>query len=188
MPTFLFSTLFPLIYYLLFSYLHTYFFVCPILRFTFLCSILSFHSFANSHFPCVPFLFSHLLLSTFPRFIPFPSFFTLLFFSSYSFTAPIFCSVPSSHFSSCYPLIPSLLVFSSSFLNPIPTHSPPPPCTGFPATAYGPVAAAAAVAAARGSGRGAHGRGGYAAYPQSTGQGKRSGCRSVWLLLSPCCS
>uniref|UniRef100_A0A8C2IWG2 RRM domain-containing protein n=1 Tax=Cyprinus carpio TaxID=7962 RepID=A0A8C2IWG2_CYPCA len=42
---------------------------------------------------------------------------------------------------------------------------------GFPATAYGPVAAAAAVAAARGSGRGARGRGGYAAYPQSTGPG-----------------
>ncbi|KAF3841388.1 hypothetical protein F7725_007250 [Dissostichus mawsoni] len=39
---------------------------------------------------------------------------------------------------------------------------------GFPATAYGPVAAAA-VAAARGSGRGARGRGGYLAYPQSTG-------------------
>ncbi|XP_059207746.1 RNA-binding protein Musashi homolog 2 isoform X1 [Centropristis striata] len=42
--------------------------------------------------------------------------------------------------------------------------------TGFPATAYGPVAAAA-VAAARGSGRGARGRGGYLAYPQSTGPG-----------------
>ncbi|KAG1951840.1 RNA-binding protein Musashi homolog 2b isoform X3 [Pimephales promelas] len=42
---------------------------------------------------------------------------------------------------------------------------------GFPATAYGPVAAAAAVAAARGSGRGARGRGGYAVYPQSTGPG-----------------
>ncbi|XP_016138032.1 RNA-binding protein Musashi homolog 2-like [Sinocyclocheilus grahami] len=42
---------------------------------------------------------------------------------------------------------------------------------GFQATAYGPVAAAAAVAAARGSGRGARGRGGYAAYPQSTGPG-----------------
>ncbi|XP_026082370.1 RNA-binding protein Musashi homolog 2 isoform X5 [Carassius auratus] len=42
---------------------------------------------------------------------------------------------------------------------------------GFPATAYGPVAAAAAVAAARGSGRGAHGRGGYTAFPQSTGPG-----------------
>ncbi|XP_026184676.1 RNA-binding protein Musashi homolog 2-like isoform X2 [Mastacembelus armatus] len=42
---------------------------------------------------------------------------------------------------------------------------------GFPATAYGPVAAAAAVAAARGSGRGARGRGGYLAYPQSTGPG-----------------
>ncbi|XP_029303260.1 RNA-binding protein Musashi homolog 2 isoform X2 [Cyclopterus lumpus] len=41
---------------------------------------------------------------------------------------------------------------------------------GFPATAYGPVAAAA-VAAARGSGRGARGRGGYLAYPQSTGPG-----------------
>ncbi|KAM9781315.1 RNA-binding protein Musashi homolog 2 isoform 9-T10 [Syngnathus typhle] len=39
---------------------------------------------------------------------------------------------------------------------------------GFPATAYGPVAAAAVVAA-RGSGRGARGRGGYLAYPQSTG-------------------
>ncbi|XP_017550445.1 RNA-binding protein Musashi homolog 2b isoform X3 [Pygocentrus nattereri] len=42
---------------------------------------------------------------------------------------------------------------------------------GFPATAYGPVAAAAAVAAARGSGRAARGRGGYAAYPHSTGPG-----------------
>ncbi|XP_056910329.1 RNA-binding protein Musashi homolog 2b isoform X8 [Takifugu flavidus] len=41
---------------------------------------------------------------------------------------------------------------------------------GFPATAYGPVAAAA-VAAVRGSGRGARGRGGYLAYPQSTGPG-----------------
>ncbi|XP_061559484.1 RNA-binding protein Musashi homolog 2 isoform X5 [Phycodurus eques] len=40
----------------------------------------------------------------------------------------------------------------------------------FPATAYGPVAAAAVVAA-RGSGRGARGRGGYLAYPQSTGPG-----------------
>uniref|UniRef100_A0A673J524 RNA-binding protein Musashi homolog 2-like n=1 Tax=Sinocyclocheilus rhinocerous TaxID=307959 RepID=A0A673J524_9TELE len=42
---------------------------------------------------------------------------------------------------------------------------------GFQATAYGPVAAAAAVAAARGSGRGARGSCGYAAYPQSTGPG-----------------
>uniref|UniRef100_A0AAR2J0S2 RNA-binding protein Musashi homolog 2 n=1 Tax=Pygocentrus nattereri TaxID=42514 RepID=A0AAR2J0S2_PYGNA len=42
---------------------------------------------------------------------------------------------------------------------------------GFPATAYGPVAAAAAVAAARGSGRGARGRGGYVAYPQNSGPG-----------------
>ncbi|XP_056141385.1 RNA-binding protein Musashi homolog 2 isoform X3 [Lampris incognitus] len=41
---------------------------------------------------------------------------------------------------------------------------------GFPATAYGPVAAAA-VAAARGSGRGARGRGGYMAYPQNAGPG-----------------
>ncbi|XP_064834024.1 RNA-binding protein Musashi homolog 2 isoform X5 [Oncorhynchus masou masou] len=41
---------------------------------------------------------------------------------------------------------------------------------GFPATAYGPVAAAA-VAAARGSGRGARGKGGYMAYPQNTGPG-----------------
>ncbi|XP_058269310.1 RNA-binding protein Musashi homolog 2b isoform X5 [Hemibagrus wyckioides] len=41
---------------------------------------------------------------------------------------------------------------------------------GFPAAAYGPMAAAA-VAAARGSGRGARGRGGYAAYPHSTGPG-----------------
>ncbi|XP_036846135.1 RNA-binding protein Musashi homolog 2 isoform X10 [Oncorhynchus mykiss] len=40
---------------------------------------------------------------------------------------------------------------------------------GFPATAYGPVAAA--VAAARGSGRGARGRGGYMAYPQNAGPG-----------------
>lgn len=58
---------------------------------------------------------------------------------------------------------------------------------GFPATAYGPVAAAA-VAAVRGSGRGARGRGGYLAYPQSTGPGKRSvhvlcGCCSLQLLL-----
>ncbi|XP_036392332.1 RNA-binding protein Musashi homolog 2b isoform X1 [Megalops cyprinoides] len=41
---------------------------------------------------------------------------------------------------------------------------------GFPATAYGPVAAAA-VAAARGSGRGARGRGGYTACPQTAGAG-----------------
>lgn len=53
---------------------------------------------------------------------------------------------------------------------------------GFPATAYGPVAAAA-VAAARGSGRGARGRGGYLAYPQSAGPGKRS----VHVLCG-CCS
>uniref|UniRef100_A0A8C7T775 Musashi RNA-binding protein 2b n=1 Tax=Oncorhynchus mykiss TaxID=8022 RepID=A0A8C7T775_ONCMY len=39
---------------------------------------------------------------------------------------------------------------------------------GFPATAYGPVAAAA-VAAVRGSGRGARGRGGYMAYQQNAG-------------------
>uniref|UniRef100_A0A8B9LH65 Musashi RNA-binding protein 2a n=1 Tax=Astyanax mexicanus TaxID=7994 RepID=A0A8B9LH65_ASTMX len=42
---------------------------------------------------------------------------------------------------------------------------------GFPATAYGPVAAAATLAAARGSGRGARGRGGYVAYPQNSGPG-----------------
>lgn len=41
---------------------------------------------------------------------------------------------------------------------------------GFPATAYGPVAAAA-VAAARGSGRGARGGGGYMAYLQNAGPG-----------------
>uniref|UniRef100_A0A8C7DGG4 Musashi RNA-binding protein 2b n=1 Tax=Oncorhynchus kisutch TaxID=8019 RepID=A0A8C7DGG4_ONCKI len=41
---------------------------------------------------------------------------------------------------------------------------------GFPATAYGPVAAAA-VAAVRGSGRGARGRGGYMAYQQNAGAG-----------------
>ncbi|XP_062407870.1 RNA-binding protein Musashi homolog 2b isoform X2 [Sardina pilchardus] len=42
---------------------------------------------------------------------------------------------------------------------------------GFPATAYGPVAAAAVAAAARGSGRGSRGRGGYTAYPQNAGAG-----------------
>uniref|UniRef100_A0A8C8F1U2 Musashi RNA-binding protein 2b n=1 Tax=Oncorhynchus tshawytscha TaxID=74940 RepID=A0A8C8F1U2_ONCTS len=41
---------------------------------------------------------------------------------------------------------------------------------GFPATAYGPVAAVAA-AAVRGSGRGARGRGGYMAYQQNAGAG-----------------
>uniref|UniRef100_A0A671KYG9 RNA-binding protein Musashi homolog 2-like n=1 Tax=Sinocyclocheilus anshuiensis TaxID=1608454 RepID=A0A671KYG9_9TELE len=41
---------------------------------------------------------------------------------------------------------------------------------GFPATAYGPVAAAA-VAAARGSGRVTRGRSGYIAYPQNAGPG-----------------
>ncbi|XP_048036861.1 RNA-binding protein Musashi homolog 2a isoform X13 [Megalobrama amblycephala] len=41
---------------------------------------------------------------------------------------------------------------------------------GFPATAYGPVAAAA-VAAARGSGRATRGRSGYMAYPQNAGPG-----------------
>ncbi|XP_064206074.1 RNA-binding protein Musashi homolog 2 isoform X5 [Anguilla rostrata] len=41
---------------------------------------------------------------------------------------------------------------------------------GFPATAYGPVAAAA-VAAARGSGRGAPGGAGHMAYPQAAGAG-----------------
>ncbi|XP_034995665.2 RNA-binding protein Musashi homolog 2 isoform X3 [Zootoca vivipara] len=41
---------------------------------------------------------------------------------------------------------------------------------GFPAAAYGPVAAAA-VAAARGSGRGGRGRGGYMAYLQNAGPG-----------------
>ncbi len=122
MPTFCFPLYFLL--FIIFSS-HTFtlnFFVCPILRFTFLCSILSFHSFANSHFPCVPFF----ILTSAPfhlsSFYTISLFFTLLFFSSYSFTAPIFCPVPSSHFSSCYPLIPSPLVFSSSFLNP-----PPPP-------------------------------------------------------------
>ena len=45
---------------------------------------------------------------------------------------------------------------------------------GFPATAYGPVAAA--VAAARGSGRGARGRRGYMAYSQNAGK------RSVGIL------
>ncbi|KAI7792984.1 putative musashi RNA-binding protein 2a [Triplophysa rosa] len=45
---------------------------------------------------------------------------------------------------------------------------------GFPATAYGPVAAAAAVAAARGSGRATRGRCGYMAYPQNTGPDKPS--------------
>lgn len=56
--------------------------------------------------------------------------------------------------------------------------------SGFPAAAYGPVAAA--VAAARGSGRGARGRGSYVAYPQNPGPGKRSDhvC-SVWLPLCP---
>lgn len=53
---------------------------------------------------------------------------------------------------------------------------------GFPATAYGPVAAAA-VAAARGSGRGAHGGAGHMAYSQTAGADKRSvgilcGCSS----------
>lgn len=65
-------------------------------------------------------------------------------------------------------------------------------CPGFPAAAYGPVAAAA-VAAARGSGRGACGRGGYMAYPQNAGAGKSSvgilcGCTSpshslIFLML-----
>uniref|UniRef100_A0AAQ4P5A0 RNA-binding protein Musashi homolog 2 n=1 Tax=Gasterosteus aculeatus aculeatus TaxID=481459 RepID=A0AAQ4P5A0_GASAC len=55
---------------------------------------------------------------------------------------------------------------------------------GFPATAYGPVAAAA-VAAARGSGRGARGRGGYLAYPQSTGPGKRSASPIMGFTLRP---
>ncbi|XP_052463776.1 RNA-binding protein Musashi homolog 2 isoform X1 [Carassius gibelio] len=41
---------------------------------------------------------------------------------------------------------------------------------GFPATAYGPVTAAA-VAAARGSGRATRGRSGYMAYPQNAGPG-----------------
>ncbi|XP_047661088.1 RNA-binding protein Musashi homolog 2a isoform X1 [Tachysurus fulvidraco] len=49
---------------------------------------------------------------------------------------------------------------SASFDNIVP---------GFPAAAYGPVAAA--VAAARGSGRGARGRGSYVAYPQNPGPG-----------------
>lgn len=56
------------------------------------------------------------------------------------------------------------------------------PWPGFPAAAYGPVAAAA-VAAARGSGRGARGR----ANPQSAGSGKSSvgilcGCSSPSFL------
>lgn len=56
------------------------------------------------------------------------------------------------------------------------------PRPGFPAAAYGPVAAAA-VAAARGSGRGARGR----ANPQSAGSGKSSvgilcGCSSPSFL------
>lgn len=58
--------------------------------------------------------------------------------------------------------------------------------SGFPATAYGPVAAAA-VAAARGSGRGTRGRGGgYTAYGQNAGAGKRSVCILCGLTLSPC--
>ncbi|MGH0179465.1 UNVERIFIED_CONTAM: hypothetical protein FKN15_001641 [Acipenser sinensis] len=44
---------------------------------------------------------------------------------------------------------------------------------GFPATAYGPVAAAA-VAAARGSGKAVCGRGGCTAYPQNAGPGVAS--------------
>lgn len=62
-----------------------------------------------------------------------------------------------------------------------------PPCvfSGFPATAYGPVAAAA-VAAARGSGRGTRGRGGgYTAYGQNAGAGKCSVCILCGLMLSP---
>lgn len=58
--------------------------------------------------------------------------------------------------------------------------------SGFPATAYGPVTAAA-VAAARGSGRGTRGRGGgYTAYGQNAGAGKRSVGILCGLTLSPC--
>lgn len=62
-------------------------------------------------------------------------------------------------------------------LTPAPL-SPP----GFPAAAYGPVAAAA-VAAARGSGRKVYGTGGSQACPGVQGRGGPVG--SVWLHLSP---
>uniref|UniRef100_A0A8C6PSY8 RNA-binding protein Musashi homolog 2 n=1 Tax=Nothobranchius furzeri TaxID=105023 RepID=A0A8C6PSY8_NOTFU len=66
----------------------------------------------------------------------------------------------------CYPNI--VATYGRGYTGFAPSYSYQFP--GFPATAYGPVAAAA-VAAARGSGRGARGRGGYLAYPQSTGPG-----------------
>uniref|UniRef100_A0A8B9K3D0 Musashi RNA-binding protein 2b n=1 Tax=Astyanax mexicanus TaxID=7994 RepID=A0A8B9K3D0_ASTMX len=66
----------------------------------------------------------------------------------------------------CYPNI--VATYGRGYTGFAPSYSYQFP--GFPATAYGPVAAAA-VAAARGSGRAARGRGGYAAYPHSTGPG-----------------
>uniref|UniRef100_H2TY43 RNA-binding protein Musashi homolog 2 n=1 Tax=Takifugu rubripes TaxID=31033 RepID=H2TY43_TAKRU len=66
----------------------------------------------------------------------------------------------------CYPNI--VATYGRGYTGFAPSYSYQFP--GFPATAYGPVAAAA-VAAVRGSGRGARGRGGYLAYPQSTGPG-----------------
>uniref|UniRef100_A0A665VKC3 RNA-binding protein Musashi homolog 2 n=1 Tax=Echeneis naucrates TaxID=173247 RepID=A0A665VKC3_ECHNA len=73
---------------------------------------------------------------------------------------------PSLPSSPCYPNI--VATYGRGYTGFAPSYSYQFP--GFPATAYGPVAAAA-VAAARGSGRGARGRGGYLAYPQSTGPG-----------------
>lgn len=133
------------------------------------------------------FLFHPVSTLLFLIFFLYSSFYTLFLF--------LFCSLLLSflHYSPFQPcssplIFHPVILILLHFPQPHPVPNPTPPRTGFPATAYGPVAAAAAVAAARGSGRGARGRGGYAAYPQSTGPGKRSGRRSVWLLLSPCCS
>uniref|UniRef100_A0A674CTB6 Musashi RNA-binding protein 2b n=1 Tax=Salmo trutta TaxID=8032 RepID=A0A674CTB6_SALTR len=70
------------------------------------------------------------------------------------------------HTSPCYPNI--VATYGRGYTGFAPSYSYQFP--GFPATAYGPVAAAA-VAAVRGSGRGARGRGGYMAYQQNAGAG-----------------
>lgn len=92
--------------------------------------------------------------------------------------APFTCLSCCGHHYACCPL--HLSSYPFSFFSPWP---------GFPAAAYGPVAAAA-VAAARGSGRGGRGRGGYMAYPQNAGPGKSSVgilCGCSYPSCSPTC-
>uniref|UniRef100_A0AAY4CFB4 RRM domain-containing protein n=1 Tax=Denticeps clupeoides TaxID=299321 RepID=A0AAY4CFB4_9TELE len=70
---------------------------------------------------------------------------------------PLISESPKSHYG--YPNI--VATYGRGYTGFAPSYSYQFP--GFPATAYGPVAAAAVAAAARGSGRAARGRGGYTA-------------------------